>query len=112
MGKVSRRGVELQPLHFTEQQTFMVHANATLTPRGRLLLARRIVDEGWSIARAAERFHVAWPTAKRWALPPPTAHALRVPCRLTRLSHINTRTGEPIRRYEHDQPGALIHVDV
>ena len=54
MGKVSRRGVELQPLHFTEQETFMVHANATLTPRGRLLLARRIVDEGWSIARADE----------------------------------------------------------
>ena len=46
----------------------MVHAIATLTPRGRLLLARRIVDEGWSIARAAEQFHVAWPTAKRWAI--------------------------------------------
>jgi len=45
----------------------MVHANAVLTPRGRLLLARRIVEEGWPIARAAEHFHVAWPTAKRWA---------------------------------------------
>jgi hypothetical protein len=45
----------------------MVHANALLTPRGRLLLARPIVDEGWPIARAAEHFHVSWPTAKRWA---------------------------------------------
>lgn len=45
----------------------MVHANAVLTPRGRLLLARRVVDEGWPISRAAEHFHVSWPTAKRWA---------------------------------------------
>ncbi|MBX4171937.1 hypothetical protein K3M35_25485 [Rhodococcus sp. DMU2021] len=41
----------------------MVHANAPLTPRGRLLLARRIIDEGWSIARAAEHFNVAWLSA-------------------------------------------------
>jgi transposase InsO family protein len=31
---------------------------------------------------------------------------------LNRLSHIDIRTGEPIRRYEHDHPGSLIHVDV
>ncbi|HEY9408815.1 MAG TPA: leucine zipper domain-containing protein, partial [Jiangellaceae bacterium] len=40
---------------------------ARLTPRARLRLARLIVDEGWSIARAAERYDVAWPTARRWA---------------------------------------------
>jgi leucine-zipper of insertion element IS481 len=45
----------------------VVHANAVLTPRGRLLLARRVVDEGWPIVRAAEHFHVSWPTARRWA---------------------------------------------
>jgi transposase InsO family protein len=38
-----------------------------LTPRARLKLARLIVDHGWPIARAAERFDVSWPTAKRWA---------------------------------------------
>ena len=32
--------------------------------------------------------------------------------RLNRLWHVDRRTGEPIRRYEHDQPGALLHVDV
>ncbi|WP_292980928.1 IS481 family transposase [Mycobacterium sp.] len=142
----------------------MVHANAVLTPRGRLLLARRVVEEGWPIARAAEHFHVSWPTAKRWAsryaamgqdgmvdrssrphrsphrtgqvvvrkivhlrwkhrlsplaiasrlsMPASTVHAVLVRCRLNRLSHIDIRTGEPIRRYEHDHPGALIHVDV
>lgn len=142
----------------------MVHANAVLTPRGRLLLARRVVEEGWPIALAAEHFHVSWPTAKRWAsryaamgeagmtdrssrphrsphrtgqvvvrkivhlrwkhrlsplaiasrlsMPASTVHAVLVRCRLNRLSHIDIRTGEPIRRYEHDHPGALIHVDV
>jgi transposase InsO family protein len=142
----------------------VVHANAVLTPRGRLLLARRVVEEGWPIALAAEHFHVSWPTAKRWAsryaamgeagmtdrssrphrsphrtgqvvvrkivhlrwkhrlsplaiasrlsMPASTVHAVLVRCRLNRLSHIDIRTGEPIRRYEHDHPGALIHVDV
>ncbi len=33
-------------------------------------------------------------------------------CRINRLSAIDRVTGEPIRRYEHDHPGSLIHVDV
>jgi transposase InsO family protein len=142
----------------------MSHANAALTPRQRLRIARLIVDDGWSVAQAAAFFHVAWPTAKRWAdryaamgadgmadrssrphrspnrtpsplvrkivhlrwkkrlgpvqiggkldLPASTVHAVLVRCRLNRLSHVDVRTGEPIRRYEHDHPGSLIHVDV
>jgi transposase len=43
------------------------HAHAALTPKARLELARFIVDDHWSIARAAERYDVNWPTAKRWA---------------------------------------------
>jgi transposase InsO family protein len=43
------------------------HANATLTPRGRLLLARCVVIDRWSLRRAAERFSVSQTTAKRWA---------------------------------------------
>ncbi|GFG49649.1 hypothetical protein MAGR_10900 [Mycolicibacterium agri] len=46
----------------------MVHGNAVLTPKGRLLLARLIVEEGWPVVRAAEQFNVSWPTAKRWAM--------------------------------------------
>jgi len=45
----------------------VTHANAALTPKARLKLGRLIVDDGWPIARAAERFQVSWPTAKRWA---------------------------------------------
>jgi transposase InsO family protein len=45
----------------------MVHANACLTPKGRTRLASAIVDEGWSIRRAAERFQCSPATAKKWA---------------------------------------------
>lgn len=142
----------------------MSHANAALTPRTRLKVARLVIDEGWPIARVAERYEVSWPTVKRWAtryaamgqagmsdrssrahrhpnrtpqarvkkivhlrwkqrlspieigtklhMPASTVHAVLVRCRLNRLSHVDRRTGEPVRRYEHDQPGAMIHVDV
>jgi transposase len=44
-----------------------VHRNAPLTPTGRLRLARCVVEDGWPLRRAAERFQVAVTTAKRWA---------------------------------------------
>jgi transposase InsO family protein len=140
------------------------HANAALTPRHRLRLARAVVEDGWSTAYAAAVFNVSWPTAKRWAdryrtegpdgmvdrssrphtcprrtprpvvrkivhlrwkkrlgpvqiadrlgLAPSTVHAVLVRCRVNRLSHVDRATGEPIRRYEHEQPGDLLHVDV
>jgi transposase InsO family protein len=140
------------------------HANAALTPRARLRLACLIVEKGWSIPRAAERYDVSWRTAKKWAdryraegsagmsdrssrphrqpnrtpapvvrkivhlrwkqrlgpveigdrlgMPASTVHAVLVRCRINRLTHIDRATGEPIRRYEHDAPGDLIHVDV
>jgi transposase InsO family protein len=140
------------------------HANAALTPRARLRLARLVVDKKWSPARAAERYDVSWRTAKKWAdryrseglsgmndrssrphhqpnrtsalvvrkivhlrwkqrlgpvgigdrlgVPSSTVHAVLVRCRLNRLTHIDRATGEPIRRYEHEHPGDLIHVDV
>ena len=45
----------------------MTHANAPLTPEGRRRLAVLIVDEGWALRRAAERFQCSPATAKRWA---------------------------------------------
>ena len=156
--------MELSKNRFRHLEVFVSHANAALTPRARLRLARLIVDHGWPIARAAERYDVSWPTAKRWAdryrtlgeagmvdassrphtspnrtpapvvrkivhlrwkqrlgpvaiadrvgLAPSTVHAVLVRCRLNRLSHVDRVTGEPVRRYEHDQPGDLLHVDV
>jgi len=43
---------------------------------------------------------------------PSTAHRVLVRCRLSRLSHVDRATGEPVRRYEHERPGAMLHVDV
>jgi transposase InsO family protein len=140
------------------------HVNAALTPRARLRLARLVVDCGWPLARAAERYDVSWKTARKWAeryrdegpggmadrssrprhqpnrtpalvvrkivhlrwkqrlgpveiadrlgLASSTVHAVLVRCRMNRLTHLDRATGEPIRRYEHDQPGDLLHVDV
>jgi transposase InsO family protein len=45
-------------------------------------------------------------------LPASTVHAVLTRCRINRLSRIDRVTGEPIRRYEHDHPGSMIHVDV
>ena len=45
----------------------MAHANAALTPKHRLRLARLVVEDGWSPSRAAEFFNVSWRTAAKWA---------------------------------------------
>jgi transposase InsO family protein len=162
--KASGCGVEPSRNQFRNQEAFLLHRNAALTPRARLRLARLIVDERWPVAQAARRYDVSWRTAKRWAdryteageqamqdrssrphhspgrtprptvrkivhlrwkqrlgpvqiggrlgLPASTVHAVLTRCRLNRLSHIDRVTGEPIRRYEHEHPGAMLHVDV
>ena len=45
----------------------MSHANAALTPRARLRLARLVVDGRWTYAAAAKMFMVHPRTAKKWA---------------------------------------------
>ena len=162
--KASGCEVELSRNRFTNQEAFVSHANAALTPRARLRLAQLIVEGGWTYAAAAKMFMVAPRTAKKWAdrfrtegalgmadrssrprvsptrtgpemvrqiigvrwrhrlgpvqiagrlgMPGSTVHAVLTRCRINRLSAIDRVTGEPLRRYEHPHPGALIHVDV
>jgi transposase InsO family protein len=43
------------------------HRNAPLTPTGRLRLAKCVVEDGWPVRRAAERFQVSHTTVARWA---------------------------------------------
>jgi len=43
-----------------------LHGNARLTPKGRLIMCRRVVDEGWSLAAAAEAAGVSERTAWKW----------------------------------------------
>jgi len=140
------------------------HANAALTPRARLRLARLVIDEGWTRGEAAKMFMVSPRTAAKWAdryraegpagmvdrssrprtspsktseqlkrkivrlrwrkrlgpvqiagqlgVPASTVHAVLRRCRINRLSNIDRVTGEPIRRYERERPGELLHVDV
>jgi transposase InsO family protein len=142
----------------------MPHRNAPLTETGRLRLARCVVDDGWPLRRAAERFQVSVTTAQRWAgryrahgeagmadrssrphlsprrtptrterriikvriarrwgpariagllhLNPATVHRVLVRYRLNRLAWTDRATGRVIRRYEHDAPGDLVHVDI
>jgi transposase InsO family protein len=45
----------------------LTHPNAPLTPVGRRRLAVLIVQEGWTVRRAAERFQCSPATASRWA---------------------------------------------
>lgn len=51
-------------------------------------------------------------SACRLGIAPSTVHRILVDARLNRLSHVDRATGEPVRRYEHDHPGSMIHVDV
>jgi transposase InsO family protein len=140
------------------------HANAALTPKARLRLARLVVEDGWKPSEAAKMFMVSTVTARKWAArlraegpagmldrssrprrcphatPAPvrrqilelrwrhrlgpvqiggrlgvsasTVHAILVRAGVNRLSRIDRVTREPIRRYEHPYPGAMIHVDV
>ena len=142
----------------------MVHRNAPLSETGRLRLARCVVDDGWPLRRAAERFQVSPATAARWAgryrlagaaamadrSSRPRSCPARTPQRLERrivglrvsrrlgpariayrlglhastvaavlarygcppLAHMDRATAVPVRRYERERPGELVHVDV
>ncbi|MYR84690.1 helix-turn-helix domain-containing protein, partial [Streptomyces sp. SID685] len=45
-------------------------------------------------------------------LPASTVHRILTRHGLNRLAHLDRPTGQVIRRYERDQPGELLHVDV
>jgi transposase InsO family protein len=45
-------------------------------------------------------------------LPASTVHAVLRRCGISRLSSLDRATGEPVGRYEHPHPGALLHADV
>jgi transposase InsO family protein len=69
-------------------------------------LVRRIVHLRWHERLGPVQI------AGRLNMPASTVHAVLVRCRVNRLSHLDRRTGEIIRRYEHDYPGSLLHQDV
>jgi transposase InsO family protein len=146
------------------REALVSHRNAPLTETGRLRLARCVVEDGWPVRRAAERFQVSHTTAARWAaryrqagvagmcdrssrprrspnqlsrrterriialrcskrlgpariafrlgLNPSTVHRVLRRYHCHRLAHLDRATAVPVRRYERDYPGELVHVDV
>ena len=76
----------------------MAHANAALTPRARLRLAKLIVEDGWPVARAAERFQVSWPTANRWAQRYAAEGEAGMTDRSSRPHHSPRATPAPVKR--------------
>ncbi|MDQ5862406.1 MAG: IS481 family transposase [Actinomycetota bacterium] len=46
--------------------SYVTHANAMLTPEGRLKLVRLVLEDGWTQARVAERLQVSRATVFRW----------------------------------------------
>jgi transposase InsO family protein len=145
-------------------EVLVVHRNAPLSETGRLRLARCVVEDGWPVRRAAERFQVSHTTAARWAaryrqagpagmadrssrphaspartarrterrivglrvsrrlgpariafrlgLHASTVHAVLARYRCPALAHLDRATGLPVRRYERERPGELVHVDI
>jgi transposase InsO family protein len=79
------------------------HHSPTKTPEQ---LKRQIVRLRWRNRLGPVQI------AGQLGVPASTVHAVLTRCRINRLSRIDRVTGEPIRRYEHDHPGSLIHVDV
>jgi transposase InsO family protein len=69
-------------------------------------VVRRIVDLRWRKRLGPVQI------GGQLGVPASTVHAVLTRCRINRLSAIDRVTGEPLRRYEHAHPGALIHVDV
>ncbi|TQJ18716.1 IS481 family transposase [Kribbella jejuensis] len=78
------------------------HSPAKTSPA----LVRQIVRLRWRLRLGPVQI------AGRVGVPASTVHAVLVRCRINRLSRIDRVTGEPLRRYEHDHPGSLLHVDV
>ncbi len=74
----------------------MSHANAALTPRARLRLARLVIDEGWSRGEAAKMFMVSPRTAGKWAARYLTEGPAGMVDRSSRPRTSPTKTPQPV----------------
>ncbi len=100
--KWARRYVEMGRAGMEDRSSRPHHSpNKTAQP-----LVRKIVHKRLKTRRGPVEI------ASLTGVPASTVYAVLKRCRLNRLSHVDVATGEVIRRYEHDHPGSLIHVDV
>jgi transposase InsO family protein len=68
-----------------------LHANAVTCPNSRALIARRVLEEGWSLTAAAEAAGVSLPTARKWV------------CRAHEGASLRDRSSAP-KRIPHRTP--------
>ena len=71
-----------------------LHANATLSLKKRELLVQRVVEEGWSLTKAAEAAEVSEPTARKWAQRFLTEGEAGLLDRPSAANHVHNRTAE------------------
>ncbi|CAN5353759.1 hypothetical protein BH09ACT7_BH09ACT7_60960 [soil metagenome] len=83
---------------FTNQEAFVSHANAALTPRARLRLAELVVEKGWTYAAAAKMFMVSSRTAKKWADRFRAEGAAGMVDRSSRPHHSPNKTSQQVMR--------------
>lgn len=74
----------------------MSYANAALTPRHRLRIARLITEDGWTVSAAGKYFQVSWPTANRWATRYEAMGAVGVETRSSRPRVSPNRTSQQL----------------
>jgi transposase InsO family protein len=74
------------------------HANAALTPKARLRLARLIVEDRWPAAAAAKMFMVSPVTARKWAARYRLEGAAGMADRSSRPRSCPHRTSEALKR--------------
>jgi transposase InsO family protein len=74
------------------------HANAALTPKARLRLARLIVEDGWTPSSAAKMFMVSTVTARKWAARYRTEGVAGMQDRSSRPRSCPHRTPDPVIR--------------
>jgi transposase InsO family protein len=79
------------------------HSSPSRLPRR---IERRIV--GLRVSRRLGPARIAY----RLGLHPSTVHAVLARYRCPPLAHLDRATGAPVRRYERERPGELVHVDV
>jgi transposase InsO family protein len=90
--------VELSKNRFTHQEAFVSHANAALTPKARLRLAKLIVEDGWRPSVAAQMFMVSTVTARKWAARFRAEGAAGMVDRSSRPLHSPGKTPEQVKR--------------
>jgi transposase InsO family protein len=71
-----------------------LHGNAALSLRKRELLARRVVEGGWSLTKAAEAAEVSEPTARKWVARYLAEGEAGLLDRSSAANHVHNRTPE------------------